>query len=125
MCKVLIVDDERDYRDQLSLCLSEDELEIRTAGSGREAIDLGACFRPDVLVADWMLKNHIHGLHVAEVLQREPGVAQPFESVRGAVAMSLRQKTYVTALRQYLRLLAEQASIEGVELEAADKPLLQ
>jgi peptidyl-prolyl cis-trans isomerase C len=65
------------------------------------------------------------GLHVVEVLQREPGVAQPFESVRGAVAMSLRQKTYVTALRQYLRLLAAQASIEGVELEAADKPLLQ
>lgn len=65
------------------------------------------------------------GLHVVEVLQREPGVVQPFESVRGAVAVSLRQKTYVTALRQYLRLLAGQASVEGVELEAADIPLLQ
>jgi peptidyl-prolyl cis-trans isomerase C len=65
------------------------------------------------------------GLHVVEVLQRESGVAQPFESVRGAVTMSLRQKTYVTALRQYLHLLAAQASMEGVELEAADKPLLQ
>lgn len=64
------------------------------------------------------------GLHVVEVLQREPGVAQPYESVRGAVAMSLRQQTYVTALRQYLRLLAGQASVEGVELEAADTPLL-
>lgn len=65
------------------------------------------------------------GLHVVEVLQREPGVVQSFETVRGAVAMSLRQKTYVTALRQYLRLLAGQASVEGVELEAADTPLLQ
>lgn len=65
------------------------------------------------------------GLHVVEVLEREPGVAQPFESVRGAVAMSLRQKTYVTALRQYLRLLAGQASLEGVELETADTPLVQ
>jgi peptidyl-prolyl cis-trans isomerase C len=64
------------------------------------------------------------GLHVVEVLQREPGVVQPFESVRGAVTMSLRQKTYVTALRQYLRLLAGQASVEGVELDAADTPLL-
>lgn len=63
------------------------------------------------------------GLHVVEVLQREPGVAQPYESVRGAVAMSLRQQTYVTALRQFLRLLAGQASVEGVELEAADMPL--
>lgn len=65
------------------------------------------------------------GLHVVEVLQREPGLQQPFEAVRGAVAMSLRQKAYVTALRQYLRLLAGQALIEGVDLEAADTPLVQ
>jgi peptidyl-prolyl cis-trans isomerase C len=65
------------------------------------------------------------GLHIVEVLEREPGVAQSFESVRGAVALSLRQQSYVTALRQYLSLLAGQASIEGVELEAADTPLVQ
>lgn len=65
------------------------------------------------------------GLHVVEVLEREPGVAQPFESVRGAVAMSLRQQTFVTALRQYLRLLAGDATVEGVELDAADTPLVQ
>jgi peptidyl-prolyl cis-trans isomerase C len=66
-----------------------------------------------------------YGLHVVEVLEREPGVAQPFESVRGAVAMSLRQQSFVTALRQYLRLLAGQATVEGVELVAADTPLVQ
>lgn len=65
------------------------------------------------------------GLHVVEVLAREPGLAQPFEAVSGAVAMSLRQKTYVTALRQYLRLLAGEALVDGVDLEAADTPLLQ
>ena len=45
--------------------------------------------------------------------------------MRGAVAMALRQQAYVTALRQYLRLLAGQAALEGVELEAADTPLVQ
>jgi len=65
------------------------------------------------------------GLHVVEVLAREAGVAQPFEAVRGAVAMSLRQQAYVTALRQYLRLLAGEAAVEGVDLDAADTPLLQ
>jgi peptidyl-prolyl cis-trans isomerase C len=65
------------------------------------------------------------GLHVVEVMEREPGVAQPFESVRGAVAMALRQQVYVTALRQYLRLLAGQAAVQGVELEAAGTPLVQ
>ena len=65
------------------------------------------------------------GLHVVEVLAREPGVAQPFEAVRGAVVMSLRQQAYVTALRQYLRLLAGEAVVEGVNLDAATTPLVQ
>jgi peptidyl-prolyl cis-trans isomerase C len=65
------------------------------------------------------------GLHVVEVLEREPGVTQPFESVRGAVAMSLRQQAFLTALRQYLRLLAAEATLEGVDIDAAPTPLLQ
>ena len=65
------------------------------------------------------------GLHIVEVLEREPGVAQPFESVRGAVAMALRQQAYVTALRQYLSVLAGEAEIDGVEIDAADTPLVQ
>ena len=65
------------------------------------------------------------GLHVVEVLERAPGTAQPFASVRGAVALSLRQQAYVTALRQYLRLLAGQAQVEGVGLEASETPLVR
>jgi len=65
------------------------------------------------------------GLHVVDVRQREPGLDQPFEAVHGAVAMALRQQAYVTALRQYLALLAGQAELEGVELDAADTPLVQ
>jgi peptidyl-prolyl cis-trans isomerase C len=65
------------------------------------------------------------GLHVVEVLARDPGRAQPFEAVRGAVALALRQQSYVTALRQYLQLLAASSEIEGVDLAASDSPLVQ
>ena len=65
------------------------------------------------------------GLHVVEVLAREPGVEQAFESVRGAVAMALRQQVYVAALRQYLQLLAGAAVVEGLDLDAAETPLVQ
>ena len=65
------------------------------------------------------------GLHIVEVLEREFGAVQPFASVQGAVAMALRQQTFVTALRQYLQLLAGEAVVEGVELDAADTPLVQ
>lgn len=65
------------------------------------------------------------GLHVVEVLKREPGLLQPFEAVRGAVAMALRQTSFVTALRQYLALLAGSARVQGIEIEAAATPLVQ
>ncbi len=65
------------------------------------------------------------GLHVVEVLAREPGVVPAFEAVKSAVAQALRQQTFTTALRQYLQLLAGQARVEGVDLEAAASPLVQ
>lgn len=65
------------------------------------------------------------GLHVVDVQQREPGQAQPFEAVQGAVRLALRQHAWVTALRQYLQVLAGQARLEGVALEASDTPLVQ
>lgn len=65
------------------------------------------------------------GFHVVQVCAREPGAGQPFETVRAAVAQLLRQQLYLTALRQYLSLLAGQAVLTGVALETADSPLLQ
>lgn len=65
------------------------------------------------------------GLHVVEVLVREPGVPQTYEMVRGAVSQSLKQQSYVTALRQYMQVLAGEANIVGVDIEAADTPLVQ
>lgn len=65
------------------------------------------------------------GLHVVEVQERVPGAPQSFETVRGAVAMALKQQAFVTALRQYLSVLAGEAEVEGVDLEAADSPLVR
>ena len=65
------------------------------------------------------------GLHVVEVLAREPGRVPGFEAVRSAVAQALRQQGFATALRQYLQLLAGQARLRGVDLDAADTPLVQ
>ena len=51
------------------------------------------------------------GLHVVEVLQREAGEMPPFEAVQAAVAQSLRQQAYVTALRQYLQVLGAESPL--------------
>lgn len=65
------------------------------------------------------------GLHVVEVLARQPGTLLPYESARGAVTQMLQQQSYVTAVRQYLQLLVGSADIRGVDLDAADSPLVQ
>lgn len=65
------------------------------------------------------------GLHVVEVVARQAGAAPSFDAVRGAVLQVLQQQSYVTALRQYLQLVAGAAQIEGVDLDAADSPLVQ
>ena len=65
------------------------------------------------------------GLHVVEVCEREAGRVLPFDDVRTSVALLLRQQAWVNALRQYLQLLAGAADIEGVQLDAADTPLVQ
>lgn len=65
------------------------------------------------------------GFHVVEVLERDTGLAPGFEEVRAAVAQSLHQQSYVTALRQYLQLLAGKAKLVGVALDGSDSPLVQ
>ncbi|MES2975516.1 MAG: peptidylprolyl isomerase [Pseudomonadota bacterium] len=65
------------------------------------------------------------GFHVVEVLARKSGTPRPFETVREAVRLALRQQTWATALRQYLTILAGEASLVGVALEASDSPLVQ
>jgi peptidyl-prolyl cis-trans isomerase C len=65
------------------------------------------------------------GLHVVEVLSREPGAIQPFETVQAAVAQSLRQQAFATALRHYLQQLATAAAMENMDFDTSATPLIQ
>lgn len=65
------------------------------------------------------------GFHLLKVEAREPGQRQPFERVQASIRQTLQQQSYVTALCQYLNLLAGAARIEGIVLEGASSPLLQ
>lgn len=80
--------------------------------------------KPDVGVLPRLVHSRF-GLHVVQVQAREPGQVRPFESVLAAVSLALKRQAYVTALRLYLRVLAGGAAIEGVDIEAAESPLVQ
>jgi peptidyl-prolyl cis-trans isomerase C len=79
---------------------------------------------PEVGVLPRLVRSRF-GFHVVEVLERASGEVLDFETVRDAVRQTLDRQTYATALRQYLQVLAAEARIEGVALDAAASPLLQ
>lgn len=65
------------------------------------------------------------GFHIVAVDQRIPGADLPFEAVVEKVAKRLQAAVEERALRQYVALLAGQAEIVGVDIEAATTPLVQ
>lgn len=79
---------------------------------------LGTGLRP-------LLVHSRFGFHILEVLERKEGEAVPYAQVRDRIAMELAQRSRATALHQYIRVLAGKAMVEGVELEAAETPLVQ
>lgn len=79
---------------------------------------LGTGLRP-------LLVHSRFGFHILEVLERKEGEAVPYAQVRDRIAMELAQRSRATALHQYIRVLAGKALVEGVELEAAETPLVQ
>ncbi len=80
--------------------------------------------QPEVGVLPRLVRSRF-GLHVVEVLAREPGSVPSYEDVKAAVRLTLERQAYATALRQYLQLLAGRARVEGVDLDAASTPLVQ
>jgi DNA-binding NtrC family response regulator len=75
MTRVLVVDDEPDYPQLLSIILSKEGFEVQTAASSEEARCVAKEFTPDVLIVDWMLDGAKDGLQVSQTLgELNPGM---------------------------------------------------
>lgn len=66
-----------------------------------------------------------YGWHVVEVLEHLEGRPQPFEAVHRQIAAYLAESVHRRAMSQYLRVLAADADIRGIELDTASSPLMQ
>ena len=69
MTSILLVEDDESNRTMIARALTRAGHEVTEATGGEAAISVGSRFRPSVLIADWMLQNPVHGLHVAQALQ--------------------------------------------------------
>lgn len=66
-----------------------------------------------------------YGYHIVRVDERHGGEPLAYEDVAAMIADYLAERSWRRAISQYVRMLASDAEIRGVELEAADSPLLQ
>jgi peptidyl-prolyl cis-trans isomerase C len=127
------------HRDAQSARFGELARELSNCPSGREGGNLG-WIRPEECAGEFAaavfdeaqgmgLRTRLvptrFGFHIVDVLARKTGEPVAYAQVRDRIAMELAQRSRATALHQYIRLLAGQALVEGVALEAAETPLVQ
>ncbi len=83
--RVLVVDDEPGIRELLATVLGEQGWEVRTAGTGRSAVDEALAFCPELVVLDIVLPD-FDGLRVLERIRAAvPGARVLFLTANDAV----------------------------------------
>jgi CheY-like chemotaxis protein len=89
---VLVADDEFGILLVLEMVLSEAGYRVVTAGNGRQALELAAAERPDLLLLDWMMPV-LDGPAVVAALRADPALARiPVVVMSGAPETSLRER---------------------------------
>lgn len=72
--KVLVVDDDPDFRTSLCSFLSTQGLSVIEASDGREGLRLAVSERPDVIIMDIMMNERTDGLFAVQNVRRTPGL---------------------------------------------------
>ena len=72
--RVLIVDDEAEIRDVLSLLLAGEDIEVVAAADGREGLRLARECRPDLILMDIHMPT-LDGVTAIALLKRDPRTA--------------------------------------------------
>jgi formate transporter len=72
--KVLVVDDDRDFREMTSKVLSKEGYEVMSAASGAQALDVMRAERPDLVILDVMMADPLEGITVSREIAIDPNL---------------------------------------------------
>ena len=105
---ILLADDQQEVRELLALMLGMDEHIVTEARNGREALDLFAPERFDLVITDYLmplmkgdeLARHIKRLAPSEPILMITGSADELDGIRGAVDVVLNKPFAFEDLRQ-------------------------
>ena len=106
--RILLADDQQEVRELLALMLGMDEHIVTEARNGREALDLFAPERFDLVITDYLmplmkgdeLARHIKRLAPSEPILMITGSADELDGIRGAVDVVLNKPFAFEELRQ-------------------------
>ena len=68
MARILVVDDEALYCENLEFALSAEGHQVWVATTLCDAISVGDQFHPEILICDWLLGDGLTGYHVLDPL---------------------------------------------------------
>jgi DNA-binding response OmpR family regulator len=70
--RILIVDDQSEIRDLITMTLEDEPFELREAGDGATALQIAESFKPDMVLLDVMMPG-VSGIQVCEQLRSKSG----------------------------------------------------
>ncbi len=136
--RILVVDDDPDITEQLSLLLTGEGYEVKAAGGQEEAEQVLMTFRPDVAVVDLIMEEHDSGFILChEIKKLYPGTPVVLlTSVKAATGISFaaatpEQQSWVKADRlldkpvraEQLKNELQRLLAQAAEAEAAPSPV--
>ena len=72
MKKILIVEDQVEIRELVSMTLRGNDYQILEAKTGQEAIKIAKAEKPDLIIMDIMMPGRIDGLEATRILKNDP-----------------------------------------------------
>jgi DNA-binding response OmpR family regulator len=71
--EILLVDDDRDFRDALQIILRNHGYTVRSAGNRHEALEALEVKRPDLIILDVMMTTDTEGFDLAYEIKKKHG----------------------------------------------------
>jgi two-component system, OmpR family, alkaline phosphatase synthesis response regulator PhoP len=116
--RVLLVDDEPDFRELLAYNLTRQDFEVFTAANGIEALNQARRWLPNVILLDLMLPD-LDGFSVCELLHAQPSTANAVVIVVSALGgQSIQARSLETGVAGFLKKPVDLGSL-GNRIRAA------
>lgn len=68
--RILVVEDDEDFRFILERSLVKNKFDVRSASNGEDALDILDDFKPKIIIADWMMPR-MDGIQLCNILKKQ------------------------------------------------------